>query len=358
MMSNEILHMAAKDLLSLVSNNATSRTINIIDKEGIIIGSTDISLIGKFSQTGLKAVESEAVQRDGQFGSVFPITYDNKTAGAVEVQGAAESVKELGAIISCCLSKLIEDANYYIENKRLKEQKASILDLLYTFDVSQADVLRSRLKLIRKQIEFPVTPVLIRMSDPEIEYEHVSEWLKSNNYYDPVRDVLFTQNNGFLLLRHSYVDTLAWEMKEKFSINRITSGFAAYSYASLITSLHTATKLEKVQHGLIASIANPDNIVPLVLSDNSFREALSAFCWNLIDEELTSSWVRDTISAYVRHEGSVQDIAKELSIHKNTAIYRVNKIVSTLDLENAMKFTQVLFFTCMLIGRKKNKAIE
>lgn len=91
-----------------------------------------------------------------------------------------------------------------------------------------------------------------------------------------------------------------------------------------------------------------DFAVYQLLSENIERDALRRFCENSIgslihfDEE-NGTQLLSTLGKYFQHNGNISDAAKDMYIHRNTYIYRMEKIKTLLDtdLKNAQKLLEL-----------------
>ena len=72
-------------------------------------------------------------------------------------------------------------------------------------------------------------------------------------------------------------------------------------------------------------------------------------------DKADSFWIYPTLKAYVIFNGKIQSIANSLNIHKNTCIYRVNKLLELINLENCNSFTISYFFRAIIHSTKSTK---
>lgn len=91
-----------------------------------------------------------------------------------------------------------------------------------------------------------------------------------------------------------------------------------------------------------------DFAVYQLLSENVDKEALRRFCEHSIgpllqyDRENGTQFV-ETLDRYFQHNGNISDAAKDMYIHRNTYIYRIEKIKALLglDLKNPQKLLEL-----------------
>lgn len=116
------------------------------------------------------------------------------------------------------------------------------------------------------------------------------------------------------------------------------------SFQDALSGIHIAQS-----SGLRDSIVFMDDFaVYQLLSENVDKTALRRFCRSSIgpllrhDEKNGTQFV-DTLEKYFQHNGSISDAAKDMYIHRNTYIYRLEKIKALLgvDLKNSQKLLEL-----------------
>ena len=63
----------------------------------------------------------------------------------------------------------------------------------------------------------------------------------------------------------------------------------------------------------------------------------------------------ETLHTYLLENGSIKETAKRLYLHRNTVIYRINKIrqITNLDLDHArIRFLLLLSFAAIMVREK------
>lgn len=360
MMNHTILKKIACEVVEAITPLIINRTINIIGEDGYIIASSDLSRIGSFHEGGKIAVDENRIveiwpdevnnYKGVKEGINSPIVYEEQVIGAVGIYGKPDEARECAALLSICVALYLKQATYFLNNAKRKEQKSSILELLFTFDKTKAEILKEKIRWFNKKVVFPIVPIFVKVKENTVEYESFKLFLANNGYYNKAQDILFSLNDGFLILKQNYTSKLIATIEEKLDIETLTLLTCANNYEELITSFSVGYKLLKTQTKKIADASKKDDLVQLLLTDEEVRNTVVQESWQKL-EVLSSPWVVETMKSFVTQDGRVQCIAQELNIHKNTAIYRLDKILETLDLTTNLKFTQILIMSFMLFSK-------
>lgn len=131
----------------------------------------------------------------------------------------------------------------------------------------------------------------------------------------------------------------------------VAVGKAVDDLSEVHHSFHSAQHGIRMAHtmGLVNSaIFTDDFAVYQLLSQHVDRDVLSQFCEGILgplvryDQENETQFV-ETLDKYFQHNGNISYAAKDMYIHRNTYIYRIEKIKSLLhlDLKNPQKLLEL-----------------
>ena len=191
-MNQTILKKIAYEIVEAITPLITNRTINIIGEDGYIIASSDLSRIGSFHEGGKIAVDENRIveiwpdevnnYKGVKEGINSPIVYEEQVIGAVGIYGKPDEARECAALLSICVALYLKQATYFLNNAKRKEQKSSILELLFTFDKTKAEILKEEIRWFNKKVVFPIVPIFVKVKENTVEYESFKLFLANNGY--------------------------------------------------------------------------------------------------------------------------------------------------------------------------------
>ena len=328
MINNEIAQKIVDAVSPLIHSN-----VNIMDKKGVIIGSGDASRLGTTHPIALKIISNEndgndygiiteTKEIDGwivQPGVNLPISYKNKVIGVVGVTGDPSKIIEHAKLIQYTVELLVW--REYSTNKIIFKQMM-VSDFI-------AGVLDS------KEINHGLYQELIEMNI-DIENLKYCTFVKSNNEsFDKLR-VLDD-------LRKLYPNSIAANVEDNIVIfsnkpldfeNHFTKkdgyqffiGCRVSNWRNLDKSFKVAKALSMYTHtDLICRYKEHKLTISIILNylDNPhvYNEDLKKYI-KLVEKPT----LYQTYEAYIKYNGSIKDICDNLFIHRNTIIYRIQKI--------------------------------
>ena len=122
MLSKELAQSIVNKVMEVIPYN-----VNIMDEDGVIIGSGDSSRIGSLHEGALEALKNKKtveIFKDYEYakaGVNIPILFRNKIMGVIGITGAPKIVSPFGKIVSITAELLI--AQEYTLNQHIIKQK-------------------------------------------------------------------------------------------------------------------------------------------------------------------------------------------------------------------------------------------
>jgi carbohydrate diacid regulator len=350
MMSNQVLQSTVDGL-----KNITRRDISVIDREGKLVASTEpdadqvpLSFIDSVLQS---PAENQLIQ-----GSQYFKVLDNGiTEYVLMVKGDDEDAFRLGKLISFQIQSLM--MAYKERYDRDNFIKNLLLDNLLLVDIySRANKLRIEIGIKRVVILIGTTV------DPEMSAVEILR----NMFPERQKDFVTAVDEKSIILvkelserdgteeieeiAHGILDTLTSEtMNPVFVaiggiVNDLKDVSSSFKEARLAQEVGKIFETEK-------QIVNYERLgigrliyqLPLPLCRIFINEMLQGFSIDDIDEEMFA-----TVTKFFENDLNVSETSRELFIHRNTLVYRLDKLqkMTKLDLR---KFTDAITFKITLM---------
>lgn len=321
MLSEQLAQNIVEKMMDVIPYN-----VNIMDSEGIIIGSGDKNRIGKLHEGAVKAIREDkliAVYETiggAKPGVNMPIYFNSSIMGVIGISGDPTVVEPFASIVKVTAELLINQEYNYNE-KRVKERKRE--EFLYQWAYNEnydanfihmAEVLNIDLKVKR-------TAVIINSKERGIR-DKIRRYLYEDEYSIRinVENLLIFMREDFMLKKRilnlfSYLGSLC-----KIGIGTEQN----IMFKSVQQALRAVEIIEKLQ--LYKSVCHYKDIAFIDAITNTVHKEVF---YNLIDKLNEQSKGLDlvgTLIAYIMFNGEVNAVAKELHIHRNSLNYRLNKI--------------------------------
>lgn len=346
--------LSAKQMQSIADEigETINRNVNIMNEEGYIIASTDVSRIGMLHKGAKKIIKEkldvEIISREDsdletRAGVNYPLMVNGQLAGVVGITGDYEEIGTLGKVIRKMTEILIMD-RYRNNQKRIREnlRKNMAIEWLFGKDEeslkSSASILGIDVQLKRRIV---VAEMLLPLEEKEgmefqEQHEEMDRLLRQKFEDDSQQLVLSMGNREILFLKEDHaslyeVKKYIPQLEKRFSCKLYTGiGIAGEGKEGLIRSSKTAeaactlAKQLKGEH----MIAYDDSDLRFLLGSipgEKRKNYLEKIWGKDISYEERKEIVR-CLKSYIRNEGSLTKTAEELYIHKNTLQYRLSKI--------------------------------
>lgn len=327
-----------KSLAQEIANkvmNVIPYNINIMDEEGLIIGSGDLDRMNSYHEGAIDAIRrGEMVtiydtQAGAKPGVNIPINFKNRVIGVIGVSGDPTIVSPLASIVKVTAELLINQ-EYLFAERRVKEQM--IEEFLYqwafrteeynTAFINSGKAIGVDLTIPRKAIIFKGRLNKDRLVLNESEYmirfnpetvlfivSEKSEILGRLRVCQDENKKIGVGSLGFKLSSSIQEAQRGIEISEKLGFKDPVCEYEAIRFIDFITN--NDIDFSKISNTLESLEASPKG------------------------HELI-----DTLLSYIKNSGDVNAISQQLHIHRNSLAYRLQKIEAITG-KNPKDFTEL-----------------
>ena len=353
MISNQILQSTIDGLKNIIR-----RELSVAEREGKIVAPTEESMVNTVIESADIFIQSPAENQLVQGYQYFKVFDNGSPEYIVMIKGEDEEAYRIGKITAFQIQNLLVaykerfDGDNFIKNL--------LLDNLLLVDIY------SRAKKLRIENNVPRVVFLI-----EIEID------KEFNVVEIVRSIFPTKQKDFVTAVDEKSIILVKELKEKDSkeeIDQISKHIYDTLSAEAMTSVYVAigtvvNDLKNVsasykeakmalEVGKIfeenKKIVNYEQLgigrliyqLPAPLCKMFINEVLHGLSMDQFDEETLT-----TVNKFFENNLNVSETSRQLYIHRNTLVYRLDKLqkMTGLDLRN---FDDAIIFKIMLMVSK------
>lgn len=353
MISNQILQSTIDGLKNIIR-----RELSVADREGKIVATTEESMVNTVIESADIFIQSPAENQLVQGYQYFKVFDNGSPEYIVMIKGEDEEAYRIGKITAFQIQNLLVaykerfDGDNFIKNL--------LLDNLLLVDIY------SRAKKLRIENNVPRVVFLI---ETEIDKEF--------NVVEIVRSIFPTKQKDFVTAVDEKSIILVKELKEKDSkeeIDQISKHIYDTLSAEAMTSVYVAigtvvNDLKNVsasykeakmalEVGKIfeenKKIVNYEQLgigrliyqLPAPLCKMFINEVLHGLSMDQFDEETLT-----TVNKFFENNLNVSETSRQLYIHRNTLVYRLDKLqkMTGLDLRN---FDDAIIFKIMLMVSK------
>lgn len=358
----------AQDFVEATSSLVGGRTINIMDREGTIIASTEQERIGTFHQGAAEVIatgkpvliETKDLPRypGAKEGYNMPIFLKDELIGVVGIFGCEEQMLNVANLLKVYVTQHFAQQAMAQKQNVESEVRNRLLSLLLLGDIGQMETIYQLSALIPVQLAFPVKVIMIRAGKRKNTREQMNHYtqLFQNMMWqgtlDRSRDVFGIQNNDCIIIHSAPRHGKADEDLDKIIAQVVREEGLCIAVSSACPRLEDIPGGMKESNTLISMEGGPvrnleDSQVKIqYLIYKSLIHGGTKYAEMLYRKLTASQDARQaevllvTARVYYQENGSVQKASQRLHLHKNTLLYRMKRLFQLLDLENETPFTR------------------
>jgi len=348
-----------KELSTLIDQH-----VILTDKNGFVMASTDPSRLNTYHEGAFIAMKNRQefhmtidmckTLEGVRPGMVMPIVIGNTSIGGIGITGKPFEVEKYAKLVRKVVELFITEFISRQDRERgFREIEFFILDL-FTTELSQT-TLQDRAKLLNIDISIYSRVGIIHTEGNPLEINEIENILRVQLIHTELKIIRWGMDKLVLLIPqmtkldlHRGLQDLLVKMKEKTKRQVIIGIGEQKEFFQLKESFTQAEVAVTVAERKNTIIFQEDlklellyNSIPLDTREEFLRRTISPIVKN---EELLN-----TLEVWFQTKGSLQEIADQLHIHKNTLKYRLQKAEKLLDVDFTDKNDLTLIYTAIRI---------
>ncbi len=350
-----------KDLAGkIVKNtmNVLGKNINIMNHDGIIIGSGDSSRINTYHEIAARVIEkaepciiekSDINKYQGvKAGINLPIKFNEKIIGVVGITGDVDEVSGYGEIVKNMVELILQQEFLRREMEVETRARETFFQQLLGNSIENEDLLNDRIKLlaINTDIYRVVIVINIESANNKIITKEIGQ-LYEHWYINKDIDMFMTRGENIVLIKgikaeephiqYEKIMKVAEKLAERFGLlstptigigpiyRDIEKLYLSYQGAKYALEVGRKVYREIDQNIFCSNRLGYDYFLPFIEPSS-----IKYYLHHLFDRDIARIFsetdIGKMVEALVRNDLNISQTAKDLFIHRNTLLYRMNKI--------------------------------
>lgn len=320
----------------------------VIDHNGFIIASTDSTRINQFHEGSILAMKNKQVMnmtedltktlKGVREGMVMPLIIEGTPIGVIGVTGKPSEIEKYGKLVQRITELFVED----FLTRQEKEKDARMFEFFLVDLLSgriENEILAQRVDMMGIETDI-YNRVIILKVDRRFEYSEIDFLCSIQTIHPKLRITQWSFDKLIMLVPNVSreqleigLGTLKRKIEKRFktqvfigvgNIEEFYSLNESYTKANIALTIAIADEVELV--------FEEDLTIDLLLSEIE-EYKIQNFIDRTIKPILSDQELLLNLEKWLNSNTSLQDIANELHIHKNTLKYRLKKIEKLLDLD-------------------------
>jgi carbohydrate diacid regulator len=365
MLGQALAQQIANEITDVIGHN-----VLITDESGIVVGSGDESRVGQFHEASVEVVRSRRTTAHSSEdvrdlvgtlpGVTIPLVIDDEVVGTIGLSGTPEEVERFGLVVKRQTEILMQEAARI--GSRLTHERA-VTELLreivewHHSRAPKAQLLR-RARTLGHDLTVPRRIVLIAWDDPELDSQHMVRIVET--VFDSADDLIaplartvvaVATPDGSAADRGAAFSTAAADrgLRVRVAIGSGGSGIGglnvsardAFDALQLGPIAHPQARIHRIEE---VRLPQALSVVPI---DSRVRLTEGLLGPLLDDREWAT--LRETLIAWGDSAFSTTKAADRLHVHRNTLIYRLDKIARILERSlDEPGLAVALYVTCVI----------
>lgn len=350
------LDSIAQGIVDATSSFVKTRTINIMDTNGIIIASSDKSRIGSLhsgAQEAIKTGRSVEIRPEDVLSYVgakeginTPIIHEGRIVGVVGIYGVPNEVRDTASLLSVCVGLYLEQGDLLEHRAHVKLLRNRLFEVIS--EGGEDARMRECFASLGLRFTPPYYPLLLSFDDV-CDYQVLLQYFHSLSLFSRKSDVILERTDSALVLicgaEHPSSESL---FKGLANLSHIGFGYPCMEIRELSDCLHFLRQYQIITKRREFSLSSFDDLALFALNKEGeeIREKLTLW---MRERLLFAPWAEETARAFLRSDGHLEDAAVVLNVHKNTVFYRMKQIWAKLYLDSASSFARAYFLALALL---------
>lgn len=348
-------------LTSEIAQNIVNRTmkilpynVNVMDKEGKIIGSGDKKRLSLKHETAVEVINKKQtieISSEEAFlwetvkeGINLPIIISEEIVGVVGITGEIDKIRGYGELVKMTAEMIIEQSilekELQLDERINREVIAQLINKEHKYDA----LFYKKINTLHLNLEEPRVAVVIKANIDELKPLNlltaiIKELIEENDLYT----ILFT--GEIVILKKVFVNGDIWNEIQTLQVLKIWLKKLDKLELNLSISIGSFYEhhnewwksYEEARDTLIIGEKMQFNQKILQFQDVSFYVLLSKMIPAIKNNIMFQSYeklklkdknleLQNTLSAFIKNNGNSKQTATELYVHRNTIQYRLNRI--------------------------------
>lgn len=350
-----------RDLAQKIVKNTMSvlgKNINIMNHKGIIIGSGDRSRLNTFHEIANKVIENQQPfiikeEEIDKFQGVkeginLPIRFQENIIGVVGITGEVKEVTGYGEIVKNMVELILQQEFLRQEIEMETRARENFYQQLLGNSIEAKDLLQDRIKLFKINSNLDRVVFLIKLET--FNNKLVTNEMKELNdlHYLNDEDIFLMRGDNLVLVKTLETKEMKLQSKQILKLARILEKhinkkisspmigigqivnnldrlYLSYKGAKFAFAVGNKVYKSKNKQIFYINHLGYDYILPFIDYSHS-----DYFLHNLFDKDIEGIFSEtdtgEIIELLVENDLNVSKTAEQLYIHRNTLLYRINKI--------------------------------
>lgn len=346
-----------------------NRNVNIMNTEGTIIATMDKSRIGSIHKGAIEVLSTHktlVIHADqnwegAQPGVNLPIIFMNEIIGVIGITGDPKDLENIGELVKMTTELMIRQEFMDSQTEWKQRTKETIIDQLMKKEPSLS-ILEQHLKLLGLTLTPPFTLILIQLKEwplPNRQLIEMIEDLIGKNHGIvgfitvnrllikltgiPEKEVTEKIETIYLLLKELDIE---FQMAHSLIFEHLSQFSQAYEECEITLEISEAGTE-------IASFAQIEAKSLIYQVEPTVAERFT----NRVLKNLDGNQIK-TLEAFFSNGLNIKKTAEDLYLHRNTLIYRLNKIIEETEYDPKNFKEALILQVAVWFYRKAEKTKE
>lgn len=362
------LEQIAEELVNVTSALVGGRTINIMDKNSVIIASSDPTRIGVYhygAEQVLRYGHAVNITRDqldaypgAREGCNMPLRQNGRIIGVVGIFGNPDEIVDLAHLLEVYATKYIELESVVRQQMEEITIRKKLYHLLTSHETVHSEYIHTLCAAVSFQLQMPLLPIAIRYTQPEESLTELIQLLLQENFLKESHDLYCEESGCLMILKGMEDNTPQFLLQTRKALQKslygllqkhadavhITFGQPCFSQEHLAIFCRETQRLNMLAPTLVESTDSPEGRC-ILLMDAAISD--QEYYLRSLYERLQSLFRPDELfmllksaEAYYYTGHSVTKAAARLFIHKNTLQYRLHRLLEAMQVNEESPFCQ------------------
>lgn len=347
----------AEEIISQLKD-VIPQDLNFFNKMGIILYSTNKDRINTYHEAAKISASKKSlirVTRDSEYegakkGINIPLFFEDEIIGVIGITGEVLEVEKYATIIKKMTEILLKDQYMERSRNRKRESVRFYINDLKNGKLNDASIQYLGNDSLKQLAVYKTEDLRFNFDDIENIYSSIEKYLPNkNSIYAVSSSEIIIVFNETKMVRQSIekivrnIEKLS-NLKLSFGISESFRSLSSFKnqYDNSLIALDWI-RLRNKEYDLVFYDKMSLGILFSGLSKERKEKYIDRIFKDIEVEE--KEMIYDTLSTYIKYNGSITKCSEHLFLHKNTFQYRLNKIkdITGLDPRNLEDFMKLYF---------------